>query len=286
MIAELVVMATGLSRSPAEALYDDVYSAMYRLLPFAKIPLPRMQLEESINSLGFRGPEISVQKPPRTMRIVCIGDSTTFGHTLPYNQTYSALLQNRLAPSVRPRSLQVINADVPGTSLPQHIFHFENHILPLSPDVVVVQTVADVNGPRLRALDELRRQLRGQETPSRTRRILRHSHLYRALRRLIKGDPHRGLRSNMEQIVTMAAKGKFKKSIFDHLREDLATLADLCARHDVYLVLQLPVVGPQVERMAAAGELPGTPMRTWCFSQPKTPWPFPSSSRACAASPW
>src|SRR5262245_37533496 len=33
----------------------------------------------SIDSLGLRGPEVVVPKPPGTVRILCLGDSTTFG---------------------------------------------------------------------------------------------------------------------------------------------------------------------------------------------------------------
>src|SRR5207244_4088085 len=37
----------------------------------------------AINSLGLRGDEISVPKPPRTVRIVAVGDSITFGYGIP-----------------------------------------------------------------------------------------------------------------------------------------------------------------------------------------------------------
>ena len=42
-------------------------------------PIDATQLGFGINALGFRGPEIALRKPPGTCRIVCLGDSTTFG---------------------------------------------------------------------------------------------------------------------------------------------------------------------------------------------------------------
>src|SRR5580765_4844670 len=36
--------------------------------------------EVKLNSQGFRNPEFSTNKPANTLRIVCLGDSWTFGH--------------------------------------------------------------------------------------------------------------------------------------------------------------------------------------------------------------
>lgn len=65
-----------------------------------------------INSLGFRDREYSVQKPPGVFRILCLGDSTTFGHWLPVEKTYSKVLEellNRIWKSSGMR-FEVINA--------------------------------------------------------------------------------------------------------------------------------------------------------------------------------
>jgi lysophospholipase L1-like esterase len=251
--AELLAMATGVSRSPAEDLYDDIHSHMYGLLPYAKIPMSLGGTDDSVNSLGFRGPEITAAKPPNTVRVFVVGDSTTFGHTLPNDQTYAALLGTLLAPDLAPRRLQVINAGIPGTTLPQHNFHIRNRILPLAPDILIVHTVADIAAPRLAALDKLRRRLREDLPEPAVHHILVRSHLYRALRRLIKGDVDPALRSNMERIVAMTDGEELPEAIFSAFRSDLADLARIARTNNVRLALLLPIVEPNARRIALAG---------------------------------
>ncbi len=49
-----------------------------------------------INSHGTRGPEFAAEKPANTIRILCLGDSRTFGWGLPDEKTYSRQLERML----------------------------------------------------------------------------------------------------------------------------------------------------------------------------------------------
>jgi hypothetical protein len=91
-----------------------------------------------INSLGFRGDEFSVKKPRKTLRIVCVGASTTFcaeasdnGHTWP------ARLEAILQPKYPTVTIQVINAGVGGYVISDSLKNIENRVLPLEPDLVI-----------------------------------------------------------------------------------------------------------------------------------------------------
>jgi lysophospholipase L1-like esterase len=90
----------------------------------------------AINSLGFRGDEITREKPPGVFRIAVLGDSALFGagerqaETAP--QRLQALLDQRL-----PGGYQVINAAVPGYSTADGVYVLEHRALPLKPDVVI-----------------------------------------------------------------------------------------------------------------------------------------------------
>jgi lysophospholipase L1-like esterase len=101
-----------------------------------------------INSLGFRGPELADSKPPGTQRIVCIGDSGTFGlwkkaagedpaATLAWD-TYVEWLQLTLSERAR-RPVEVINAGVLGYTSAHGLRQLVTRILPLDPDVVTVR---------------------------------------------------------------------------------------------------------------------------------------------------
>ena len=95
-----------------------------------------------INSLSFRGPPTATQKRAGTLRVVCAGDSRTFGTWLDsrrvrFDNAYPPLLQAMAAATGTARP-EVINAGVIGYSSAQGLRQFQMRILALDPDVLVV----------------------------------------------------------------------------------------------------------------------------------------------------
>ncbi len=88
----------------------------------------------AVNSHGMRGREISASKPQGTIRILCMGDSCTFGARTasPYPVLLEELLSARFD-----RSIEVLNAGVPGHASHQGVGLLERY-LKFSPDFVVV----------------------------------------------------------------------------------------------------------------------------------------------------
>ena len=77
-----------------------------------KAPNPAWQ----VNQDGYRGPRRPVEKAPGTLRVVCLGDSCTFGLGTPpldYAQTYPAVLEGLLAAALG-RPVEVLNFGCPG----------------------------------------------------------------------------------------------------------------------------------------------------------------------------
>ena len=64
----------------------------------------------TINDLGLRGREVRLPKPPGVRRIVCFGDSITFGYGVGDEDTYAFLLGKALAS----RGVETVNAGVTG----------------------------------------------------------------------------------------------------------------------------------------------------------------------------
>ncbi len=91
-----------------------------------------------INKLGFRGPGISIRKTPGTLRIVCLGGSTTFGmyHLVDGSQAYPGHLQRLL--DALDFKAEVVNGGVPGYSTLTTIVNIITRIRCLEPGVVVV----------------------------------------------------------------------------------------------------------------------------------------------------
>jgi lysophospholipase L1-like esterase len=88
-----------------------------------------------LNSFGFRGPEIRVAKDEHRLRVICLGASETFGLYETLGKEWPRQLEEQLRGSGV--DAEVINAALPGMSLPQRIIHLEKRLLPLSPDVVI-----------------------------------------------------------------------------------------------------------------------------------------------------
>ena len=92
------------------------------------------------NSLGFRSPEFSLQRSPGTLRVVCFGDSSTFGIGSTMQDTWPSQLQSIIENDYRFTDfgdVEVINADVPGYSSYQGLQHMRQEIDRLKPDLVM-----------------------------------------------------------------------------------------------------------------------------------------------------
>lgn len=90
----------------------------------------------NINSLGFRGREITIKKTPGKLRILVLGDSYTFGVYVNDNETYPAVLE-RILKSYGVNA-EVINAGyADGWSPDEHYTWLVNEGLRYQPDIVV-----------------------------------------------------------------------------------------------------------------------------------------------------
>jgi len=87
-----------------------------------------------INQDGLRGPKLGMKRAD-TLRIVCLGDSTTFGFKVAEKESYPAQLARLLSENY---SVEVLNAGVPGYSTLQGLRFLERDVLCLEPDVLVV----------------------------------------------------------------------------------------------------------------------------------------------------
>jgi len=90
-----------------------------------------------INSLGFRGNEFPLKKDSMTTRIVCMGDSCTFGFDIKWT-SYPNELQQILNSYSPYKKYEVINAGIPDYSSYQGLKFLEKRVLELEPDVIVI----------------------------------------------------------------------------------------------------------------------------------------------------
>jgi lysophospholipase L1-like esterase len=176
------------------------------------------------------------------LRILSLGESTTFAGRLPYEECYSHLLEADLD-SILERPVRVINAGVPSYTLFQGYVYFEQRGLLLEPDVVLVyfgfndflpvanrarrdaRATAGTAGLTDRALYERRQGDLFKFSES----IARRSNAYRLVMRL--------LRPRKSDVVKDPSKPRVPEEDRRHV---LGLFRDLCARHDVLLVIVVP----------------------------------------------
>jgi len=150
---------------------------IFRLPPLAGEE-PTWRLE--VNALGLRG------KPPtagkRGLRVLCLGDSITFGDKLDEGATYPEVLERLLRERRPDRDPEVINAGVPGYSSHQGLALWRK-LRELHPSVVVVAFGA--NDTWLVATPDRENLPLDRSLLNRIRSRLRSTEVYRALRALL-----------------------------------------------------------------------------------------------------
>jgi lysophospholipase L1-like esterase len=114
-----------------------------------------------INSLGYRTREFSPHKPPRTVRVLCLGSSTTVAG-LTNDETYPALLEGKLRRRWPGLPVEVLNLGVSGVNS-QHWLDWLEEALSFEPDVVVqyegINDIAWIDLPGFAARHPWRRRL-------------------------------------------------------------------------------------------------------------------------------
>jgi len=95
----------------------------------------------SINSDGFRGPEISVTKPPNTFRILMLGDSETFSIMLSEKDALAAQLETLLNQKSKSFHYEVLNFGVEGYNTFQEYEQLKTRGLKYNPDLIILNYV-------------------------------------------------------------------------------------------------------------------------------------------------
>jgi hypothetical protein len=85
------------------------------------------------NNLGLRGDDVAFEKAAGGRRILCLGDSVTFGEGVREEDTWPAQLARRLGPGT-----EVINAGIQGYDFNHEALYLLLHGRRLAPDVVVI----------------------------------------------------------------------------------------------------------------------------------------------------
>jgi lysophospholipase L1-like esterase len=104
-----------------------------------RLPVPNStQGKIHINSHGFRGPEIPVPKPPGTVRLAFLGNSTTFDLYVDDASTWPHLVTQAIQAAYPTCRVDYINAGVPGFSSLRMLTYYHASVSKLEPDIVIL----------------------------------------------------------------------------------------------------------------------------------------------------
>lgn len=162
--AELLLRWTGLAparalRSPDLGTLDAIpglYEPGQELTDRVRRDLPA---KIRINNLGFRGRDLDERKPEGAFRLLCLGDSYTFGDHVDGDQTWPARLEESLRARRRDLDVEVINAGANGFGILDELEFWRRKGIRLDPDVVVLtfspNDISDMTRP-VPVIDQMR----------------------------------------------------------------------------------------------------------------------------------
>ncbi|MCY3572829.1 MAG: SGNH/GDSL hydrolase family protein [Chloroflexi bacterium] len=128
----------------------DTLQSLYRPLPFVNYGLTPNR--DDVNSLGYRGPEITQPKPADRFRIVALGGSTTYGGYLAgYESAWPHKLERLLVDDYGYSQVEVVNAGVPAYSSYETAVNFLLRVQDLGPDMIIMYHAT--NDVRARLVD-------------------------------------------------------------------------------------------------------------------------------------
>jgi lysophospholipase L1-like esterase len=138
----------GWTEQPASQYKDELRDTLYAPDPHTFFRLqPSLRVDETVNPRifdlrtnvhGLRGAELEVAKPPGVFRVMCLGDSCTFGSGAGEAGTFPAKLEGKIESMRRGLDAEVLNTGVPGFTSYQGRRYLEEYGWAFEPDVVVV----------------------------------------------------------------------------------------------------------------------------------------------------
>lgn len=130
----------------------------------------------TINKQGFRGPDWTVKKDSQTKRVIILGSSVVFGHSLDKDEeVFPRVLQDELRAKFPGQGIEVYNAGVIGYLSCQDFTLLTSQILQYKPDLIVLfngwndffaggRNMGQVS--QMWFFNELEKSLRKAKTPS------------------------------------------------------------------------------------------------------------------------
>ncbi len=176
--------------SPARSVEDRI-AVLRRFWPRSGTDGGSAYWDVSLNAEGFRAGAFAQTKSPSTFRIVCLGDSWTFGMGVDQDQAYPQRLASLLRERFPKTEIEVLNLGVLGYSSYQGVALLGTRALDLNPDVVILGFA--MNDSKITGLrdTDMAASLKRPGLEHRIERVSETSKLYTLLRYAVSVRSHR-----------------------------------------------------------------------------------------------
>lgn len=148
LIAETICKVMDIQRSRSKhrlvsriSYVSDIPSVRYEMVANISSTTPGFagNLIVHTDSNGFRSAEVSRIKPADVYRIAILGDSISFGRSLPQNDIFPEILKSNMNDRPYAKRVEVINASLSGRDTWEEYAILKHKVLDLDPDLVVLQ---------------------------------------------------------------------------------------------------------------------------------------------------
>jgi len=117
----------------------DQQNLLYYEQPILHLRPDQHSKTVNINSLGFRGPEITKEKPENTFRVFLVGGSTAFGAgATSDDSTITGFLQKKFDNLKLPKKIQIINAGISSSTSFEETYYIKHTLIQLEPDLIII----------------------------------------------------------------------------------------------------------------------------------------------------
>jgi len=204
------------------------------------------------NSLGYRDREHTLARRPGVRRLVCLGDSFTWGVGVLFDDTWPPRLERLLA-ARRGEEWEAVSLAERGLNAVQQASHLESEGLTYEPDVVVLAWVLndseDTDAAEARRAEDWLGESR--QPPSAPRRLLDHSALFRLVRTRVRATIEN--RRRVEGYRSMYAPDY---PGWQAAQQALRAMGGMCRARGVPLVVAIfPLFGNPLDERYPFGEL-------------------------------
>ena len=133
------------ARMPANEIATvQSWHTHHELEPFQAVDVPADKvsgepaeaIEFRTNSIGLRGAEVTVPKPGKVFRVVCVGDETILAAEIAENDTFCKVLERRMQ-ALSSGRIEVINAGVPDFCPLLSFLQVRHRLAGLDPDLII-----------------------------------------------------------------------------------------------------------------------------------------------------